>query len=156
MVEIVGVQRKRHLPRPTLGVGNWTYSGLDSSYLESGTSYYITARGLDAAINTEDWYSIRGSTFTFDNIGPLSKIIYPATSGSYSSLGTISGTSYDATSGPSRVSVSVRDLDGGTSDYWTNLGWQTNVGEYWTDISTTLAGGSTFYWQYYDRRSALT
>ncbi len=141
-------------PLTPTGLSNWTYNGLGSNSLQSGTSYFITSRAWDAAGNIENWYSVRGATFTFDNIGPVSQILNPQNNGAYTSLSTISGTSWDATSGVNSVNISLQDLSGGTSKYWTDnglgsVGWQTNINQYWITISSVAPGGVTVNWQYF-------
>ena len=78
---------------------SWTItSGLPSGVnLPGGTSYYMTSSGFDDAAvggNQEAFYSVRGSTFTYDNVKPTATINAPSLV-STNSLAFIYGTSND-------------------------------------------------------------
>ncbi|MCR6624696.1 MAG: hypothetical protein NDF58_09000, partial [archaeon YNP-LCB-024-027] len=118
-----------------LGSGGWQYTGLSTSKLISGASYYITTKVHDVAGNVTDW-CIYGSTFVWDVTSPTSTVTYPQDGGSYrtATLTTISGTQSDvypfeaalvagvpAITGA--VKVSIQDLTY-PSTYWVEgTGW---------------------------------
>ncbi|MDE3097755.1 MAG: hypothetical protein KGK07_17350, partial [Chloroflexota bacterium] len=66
--------------------------------LQTGDSYYITTEGADSADgggNAEAWNSPRGSTFTFDDIPPVTGILNPLDASFVKSLPSFSGTGFD-------------------------------------------------------------
>ncbi|MHB9154077.1 MAG: RHS repeat domain-containing protein, partial [Endomicrobiales bacterium] len=133
------------------GLSAWGYDGITGSSLESGTSYYVTARSWDAALNIEDWYSVRGATFTFDNLGPEVAISSPVDGGYYpmGGLTSISGTAMDPTAGMQKVQLNIVNLTDGTT--WFDSGavkdWVA-PGEYWVDVPTQAPGGVSVNWKY--------
>ncbi|MCB4756877.1 MAG: Ig-like domain repeat protein, partial [Elusimicrobia bacterium] len=101
-----------------VGVSTWSFSGLTTNDLYSGTSYYATVRAYDNAVtpNDEGFYSVRSVTFTFDSAAPTVNIILPA-NGSFITNTvpfTSSGTATDATSGVQTIQVSIKN----GSNYW--------------------------------------
>ncbi|MFA5858611.1 MAG: Ig-like domain repeat protein, partial [Elusimicrobiota bacterium] len=118
---------------------SWEYTSLTktSGDLKSGTSYYITVRSRDTALNTEDFYSIRGSTFIFDDTAPESRMALPSSTMTYVNyLPTVSGTGADITgtralkSGVSAVNITFKDTTSGASEE--NKWWENGVSGGWT------------------------
>ncbi|MFA5859733.1 MAG: hypothetical protein WC955_11795, partial [Elusimicrobiota bacterium] len=131
---------------PTGGVPkSWEYTSLTGSDLVSGTSYYITVRGRDAALNTEDFYNVNGSTFIYDATAPESYVTLPTSTMTYVNyLPTLSGTSADLEgtrplkSGMRTVSMTYKDTTSGADEenkWWENGisgGWTATLASTWT------------------------
>jgi hypothetical protein len=102
---------------------------------ESGRRYFVVIWSEDVLGNVEAQHVRR---FTVDNQPPTSAVTVPADNASVISLGTVSGTAADITSGIQSVLVTVRDLGqdfapggiGANQDlYWSNVsaGWVTSA-----------------------------
>ncbi|MHB9155402.1 MAG: RHS repeat domain-containing protein, partial [Endomicrobiales bacterium] len=120
----------------------WDYSGLTGTNLFSGTSYYITARSLDNAVNQEQ-FMLRGATFTFDNTPAVSTITLPSAA-AYNALSTIFGTAADypytaggRAAGVREVRVTVYRVS--DDSFWTGSGdiWTAGTTNYIPVTGTT-------------------
>ncbi len=131
----------------TLYVSSWVYTDINSTNLNSGSSYYITSRAFDNAspTNDENYFSVRSATFTFDNTAP-SIVVQTPNDNSYftdSSALTISGTAADSTSGVALVQVRIKS----GSNYWT--GTENVAGGNFTAVQATVtASYSNPTWQF--------
>ncbi|MBI5239307.1 MAG: hypothetical protein HY926_02455, partial [Elusimicrobia bacterium] len=133
---------------PTAWAGpTWTYPSqnlLNALKLASGASYYITARAVDYAANTEAFFNANGSTFTFDNAPPASGIAFPldASFSSHTVLVARGGSSDDV--GVSTIALKVQDVQPGFgSCYMPGLGFGQSC-----DTSWFPAQGSTSAWTF--------
>jgi hypothetical protein len=117
------------------------FTNVDDPAFESGRTYVIDIQAQDNVLpspNITTHYST--CTFTYDNLGPTSRISQPVDGDAYLNLGAITGTSFDATAGPKKVEISVLDQDAGTPTYFfddgSSKGWQAGIPEYWITIAT--------------------
>jgi hypothetical protein len=127
----------------------WTYASqnlLNTLKLNSGTSYYITARAADYAANTEAFFNADGSTFTFDNSAPGSGIAFPLDAG-VSSSPFARGGSFDDV-GVSTIALRLQDVQPGFgSCYMPGLGFGQScagAGAWFKAQGSTTAWAFTF------------
>jgi hypothetical protein len=117
----------------------------------SGSTYYVSMEARDNTIPPPSNLTTYISTVTFryDNMEPVARLTLPVERGAYKSgtLGTISGTAYDATSGISKVSLHMLNLTTGAT--WYDAGEIWSAPGTWVDISTASTGGETIDWVYY-------
>ena len=103
----------------SLWSSSWTYVGLSTANLTSGTSYYITTKALDNAspANSEGFYTVGEATFTYDGTAPTVVVQAPVNASFFNNTSalTISGTAVDTLSGLNTVQVNIND---GGGNYW--------------------------------------
>ncbi|MBI5244339.1 MAG: carboxypeptidase regulatory-like domain-containing protein [Elusimicrobia bacterium] len=92
--------------------GTWSYSaGPLASALTNGASYQIQSQVRDSLGKTQ--WPVYPSTFTFDNIAPVSGSSAPAPGRAYPSLTALAGTASDAASPIQSAVVSIRREEDG-------------------------------------------
>jgi len=149
------------IPLTPDGSGNWSYTGLVASKLQSGTSYYVTTSAQDDAAppNAEAFFNVRGSTFSVDYASPTAVVTVPSGEATRNLI-RISGTAFDDFSGVARVEIAWQDVTPGAGLYWSFAGesfslasssfgtvsgttnWSyTNTG---TDLNTALTDGHRY------------
>ncbi|MEK7425814.1 MAG: hypothetical protein AAB131_18480, partial [Actinomycetota bacterium] len=147
-----GVTFNNPIPAPFTLAGNpWSYGGLTSTDLDSGTSYYITSWAKDNAQNSESNYNVRGSTFLFDNAAPLTASTVPTNGEAYNGIAAHSrlipplrGTSSDATAGIATVRLSIQSVDDvGSPCFVIGVGF-TGSCPTWQDVTGLFVSSWTF------------
>ncbi|MFA5859695.1 MAG: hypothetical protein WC955_11605, partial [Elusimicrobiota bacterium] len=108
---------------------NWNTSVIPAWV--DGVTYQVKSRAIDNASNEETpGYSV---TFNYDTTRPLSRVTYPANSGYYSSVATLSGTASDSFSGIQYVKVIIKCTAGDAArlnKYYNGSGsWVSDVQE---------------------------
>ncbi|MBI4060129.1 MAG: hypothetical protein HY403_01735, partial [Elusimicrobia bacterium] len=128
------------------GPWGWTWAGPGAGNLASGTSYYITSRSVDDALNQESYYNVRGSTFSFDNVRPTAGLTSP-NAAIVRSLSSLSGTASDDFAGIQDVELFMHDeTQPNTAGWWDGTAF---VGGAAAPIAVSTDGPGTS-WTYTD------
>jgi len=109
------------------GTTDWSWDSSTVTW-NYGTTYTIKSRMTDLAGNPE--VPSLGKSFVYDNVAPLSEVIYPADNSDINdstSTFTIYGTAEDSYSNVSKVELVVRKE--GVNLYWNGSDWQSDI--YW-------------------------
>ncbi|PJA12445.1 MAG: hypothetical protein COX65_08550, partial [Elusimicrobia bacterium CG_4_10_14_0_2_um_filter_56_8] len=126
---------------------SWRYDSSALLWPNRDNELRLEAKVLDRAGN----YSVTSSTFSFDDVAPESKIIYPPVSGVfYSSMAAISGTSYDLTSAINNVQIRMWYLSGPSTYYWqpTTPHWSASDTGWWSIANGPGPKGTINPWSY--------
>ncbi|MDO8802826.1 MAG: fibronectin type III domain-containing protein [Elusimicrobiota bacterium] len=129
------------------GSFNWRWTPPPLTDQQRDNELRTDVKVMDRAGN----YSITSSTFSFDNIPPLSRIKYPPANGAlYSSMTAITGTTSDVTSGVSNVKILIWYLSGPSTYYWHTLAPHWSIDENWVAIpgAFALKGATGSPWTY--------
>ena len=123
--------------------------------LESGSSYYITASGIDDADdngNAEPFY-VKGSTFSVDFSSPITSITSPVHTATHSVLAFVSGASADEPSAGNTINVGMDEVqlmiqrqDGDASPNWNGGSWQ--AGQTWISTAPAWLYSSMPSWEH--------
>ncbi|MEK7721525.1 MAG: hypothetical protein AAB359_03955, partial [Elusimicrobiota bacterium] len=126
---------------------SWSYNSASLAWPNRDSGLRVETRATDRAGN----YSVTSSTFSFDDVPPGSRIIYPPANGAlYSSMTAISGTSYDLTSAISNVRIRMWYLSGSSTYYWqpNTPHWSASDTGWWSIAGAPGPKDATNPWTY--------
>ncbi|MDT8286528.1 MAG: hypothetical protein RQ748_05405, partial [Elusimicrobiales bacterium] len=128
----------------TLAGSSWTFdtSGVTWNY----ENYYTgTVRATDKGGNVQTTIQT-GRTFMIDNAGPSSQVTYPADSEIYSTVASITGTSYDKYTTPADGQIRLHrdnNSDGNPDQTWDGSAWISYDPGVWFSVDDFNVVGST-------------